>query len=137
MFSKNLSTSILGICDSKDLSYLTASEFCDLSERHFGSIARGQVSTTVDTLEKICNGFERTPNDLLGFTTANEELSYRVTMQVVRYRRYPLFNGSFTTFPVCPRCQCSMEREYQFYCDNCGQKLGWDFFDYATLMPKR
>lgn len=37
MFSKNLSTSILRICDSRKLSYETAAELCGLSPRYFGS----------------------------------------------------------------------------------------------------
>ena len=44
MFSKKLSTSILSICDSRELTYETASELCDLSPRYFGSIARGQTA---------------------------------------------------------------------------------------------
>lgn len=49
-------------------------------------------------------------------------LSYRLTMQVRIYVRY--FNG--TCFPVCPRCEIPIERDYMSYCDRCGQKLGWD-----------
>ena len=44
MFSKKLSSSVLSICDSRDLSYEAASELCDLSSRYFGSIARGKTS---------------------------------------------------------------------------------------------
>ena len=28
-------------------------------------------------------------------------------------------------FPVCPGCGCTLEREYQSYCDRCGCKLNW------------
>ena len=137
MFSKKFSTSVLSICDSRDLSYEAASELCDLSPRYFGSIARGKTAPTVNTLQKICVGFDRTPNELLGFSTADEELSYHIAMQVMHYRQHLSFNYSYTIFPVCPRCHSNMEREYQAFCDRCGQKLGWDFFHYATLMPER
>lgn len=137
MFSKNLSTSILSICDSRELSYETASELCDLSPRYFGSIARGQTAPSVNTLEKLCGGLNAMPNELLGFSTACDELSFRIAMQVRHYRRYPLLNGSYTTFPVCPRCHCNLEREYQSFCDHCGQKLAWDFFHHAVPMTKR
>ena len=137
MFSKKLSTSVLSICDSRDLSYEAASELCDLSPRYFGSIARGKTAPTVNTLQKLCVGFDRTPNELLGFSTTDEELSYRIAMQVIRYRQHLSFNYSYTIFPVCPRCHSNMEREYQAFCDRCGQKLSWDFFHYATLMPER
>lgn len=137
MFSKKLSTSILSICDSRELTYETASELCDLSPRYFGSIARGQTTPSVNTLEKLCVAFERSPNELLGFTTSKEELAFRMAAQVVHYRIYPLFNGDFTTFPVCPNCSGSVEREYQNFCSECGQKLFWDFYHYATPLNKR
>lgn len=136
MFSKKLSSSVLSICDSGDLSYEAAAELCDLSSRYFGDIARGKTSPTVNTLEKLCNGLNRTPNELLGFSAAGEELSFRFPRQVIRYRQHPSYNPSFATFPVCPRCHCNLEREYQSFCDRCGQKLGWDCFHYATLMPE-
>ena len=65
MFSKNLSTSILQLCSSRDLSYEEAAERCDLSPRYFGSIARGQTNVSLSTFEKLCEGFELTPNELL------------------------------------------------------------------------
>ena len=54
MFSKELSDSILRICESQQLSYEAASELCDLSPRYFGSIARGQTAPSINTPEKIC-----------------------------------------------------------------------------------
>lgn len=136
MFSKKLSTSILSICDSRELSYESASELCNLSPRYFGSIARGQTAPSVNTLEKLCVGFERSPNELLGFATSKEELAFRIAAQVVHYRIYPLFSGNFSTFPVCPNCSGTVEREYQKFCSECGQKLFWDFYHYATPLPK-
>ncbi len=137
MFSKKLSTSILSICDSRELTYETASELCDLSPRYFVSIARGQTVPSVNTLEKLCVAFERSPNELLGFTTSKEELAFRMAAQVVHYRIYSLFHGDFTTFPVCPSCSGSVERKYQNFCFSCGQKLFWDFYHYATPLNKR
>ena len=52
---------------------------------------------------------------------AQAALRYRQAMQVRELARY----RSGGTFPVCPRCRSSMEREYQNYCDRCGQRLGW------------
>lgn len=28
-----------------------------------------------------------------------------------------------------PRCGSTMEREYQYFCDRCGQRLSWRGFD--------
>lgn len=48
-------------------------------------------------------------------------LGFRRPMQVTRIIRYPT-DGAF---PVCPRCGSTLEREYQNFCDRCGQRLGW------------
>lgn len=137
MFSDKLSATILRICDRLGISYEKASERCGLSPRYFGSIARGQTAPTINTLEKICAGFERTPNDLLGITTADEELSYRIAMQVTQYRRGSSLEGDCAGHPVCPRCKSRIEQEYQSFCDSCGQKLAWDSYHHATPMHDR
>ena len=31
-------------------------------------------------------------------------------------------------FPKCPRCGTTMEREYQLFCNHCGQRLNWSGF---------
>lgn len=32
-------------------------------------------------------------------------------------------------FPKCPRCETTMEHEYQLFCNHCGQRLNWSGFD--------
>lgn len=34
-------------------------------------------------------------------------------------------------YAVCPRCNISMEYEYQLYCNHCGQHLEWSKYDEA------
>ena len=135
MYSRNLSASILSICDCQNLTYEVASELCDISPRHFGSIARGQTVASVNILEKLCTGLKRMPNELLGFTTADEELSYRLALKVTHFRRVPFYPGTFTTYAVCPRCMGFIECEYVLFCSECGQKLNWDSYEHATLLP--
>lgn len=56
-----------------------------------------------------------------------EQLSYREDMEVTEYKSYlrdP--NVIYDIYPVCPRCKETFEREYQQYCDRCGQKLAWN-----------
>ena len=36
-------------------------------------------------------------------------------------------------YPVCPRCDCTLEREYMRFCDRCGQRLAWDTLDFAKI----
>lgn len=53
--------------------------------------------------------------------TAAEALCFREAMPVAAIVVY----RSREAFPLCPRCGLPLEREYQNFCDRCGQKLGW------------
>ena len=133
MFLDNLSTSVLRLCDARKLSYETASERCDLSSRYFGSIARGKTAPTILTLEKLCVGFDLTPNDFLIPSDIWREMSFRNPMSVTQIRCFHSIYG-LTGFPVCPQCGRTLEREYQPYCDRCGQCLDWKDFSKATII---
>ena len=133
MFLDNLSTSVLRLCDTRKLSYEAASERCDLSSRYFGDIARGKTAPTILTLEKLCVGFDLTPNDLLIPSAIWREMSFRKPMPVTHVCCFRFLHG-LTSFPVCPRCGRTMEREYQPYCDRCGQCLDWKDFSNATII---
>lgn len=54
-----------------------------------------------------------------------DAISYRTAMRV-RCVKFFVNSGSY---PVCPRCQTTMEREYTAYCDRCGQHLSWEEFE--------
>lgn len=58
-----------------------------------------------------------------------EAVTYRVPLPVTK-----AIACANDTFPVCPRCDLSLEREYMSFCDRCGQKLNWDFFDHAKVI---
>jgi predicted amidophosphoribosyltransferase len=64
--------------------------------------------------------------------TIDEAMSYRLPLNVTEV--FVLHNKYI--YPVCPRCRTSFEREYQAYCDRCGQKLGWSEFKKAKLIFK-
>ena len=38
------------------------------------------------------------------------------------------------SYPICPRCDCTVDREYMRYCDRCGQHLSWEVFDHAKVI---
>ena len=65
--------------------------------------------------------FLKKPSDAVR-QDGGEALSYRSPMPVSAMRRY---GAGALYFPVCPRCGCAIEREYQAYCDRCGQCLNW------------
>lgn len=58
------------------------------------------------------------------------ELSFRTPLPVKEVFVYP----SGSSFPICPRCKITMEREYQKFCDRCGQKLDWSLYDWAAVV---
>lgn len=136
MFLENLSVSVLKLCDANHYTYESASERCDISTRYLGSIARRKTSPSIRTLEKLCVGFGVTPNDLLLMGSGIKEQSYREPMPIVHIRGFRGSNG-LISFPVCPRCNTTMSREYQLFCDRCGQRLDWSGFDNAMIIfPK-
>ena len=53
--------------------------------------------------------------------------TFRIPKPVTKVRIYRDRN----MYAVCPRCDNSMEYEYQLYCNCCGQHLEWSRFDDA------
>ena len=129
MFNGNLSKSILRICDVRNLSYESISALCDISVRYLGSIARGRANPTLLVLEKLCTGLQVAPDELLGVDQHNQAWLYRQPMRLIAVRRYPTCTGSMSLYPVCPRCNNTIKRAHQAFCDRCGQRLDWSLHD--------
>ena len=53
--------------------------------------------------------------------------TYRIPMTVTEIHIY----RERCSYPLCPRCKITMEREYQSFCDRCGQRLDWNNFEDA------
>ena len=62
--------------------------------------------------------------------SVRDALSYREPLRVTEILLLP--NGD--CFSICPRCKVTLERDYQSYCDRCGQCLDWDDFDNAEVV---
>ena len=58
------------------------------------------------------------------------ELRYRKPMQINEIAYYVRSDQSY---PKCPRCGITMEREYQSFCDRCGQRLDWSMYHRAMV----
>lgn len=65
MYKDNLSVFLLRECYERNLSYEMAAELCNISERHFGNIVRRKNTPSVNIIERMCDAFDKTPNDLL------------------------------------------------------------------------
>ena len=57
-------------------------------------------------------------------------VTYRIPLAVTKVLRLP----SGTCYPICPRCNGSLDREYMHFCDRCGQRLGWDMIEFADIV---
>lgn len=53
--------------------------------------------------------------------------SYRQPAMVTEIRVY----RDGTSFPICPKCDVSVDREYVNFCGYCGQRLNWCFLHRA------
>ena len=62
-------------------------------------------------------------------------ISAKAFRRAMPVREAYLFRGS-GVYPVCPRCQLTFEREYQRFCDRCGQRLSWSHYS-KTVVVRR
>lgn len=56
-----------------------------------------------------------------------EELAYRIPRKIQAKRVL----GEYA-LPICPQCQNTLNREFQRYCDRCGQNLSWNGYGRKT-----
>ncbi|MDD4688804.1 MAG: hypothetical protein PHE51_03545 [Eubacteriales bacterium] len=57
----------------------------------------------------------------------HNSLSYRASMEVYDTKKFATRDRDIY-FPVCPRCSMTIEREFMSYCDRCGQRLNWNYY---------
>lgn len=60
-------------------------------------------------------------------------LSYRTPMMITEVMEFPTMRGA-SAYYVCPRCGITLDREYQSFCDRCGQHLDWCRCGYAKVI---
>ncbi len=58
-----------------------------------------------------------------------DAVAYRVPLPVTK-----VIAHTNTTYPICPRCDLSIDREYMSFCDCCGQRLHWGLFEHAKVI---
>ena len=133
MFGKNLADTLLRFMNERKLTLEDLSEACNLSTRFLGSIIRRKASPSLDSFEKICAALEATPNELLLSKAALDHLEKSEPKRVTK-----ILNNTIAglAFPICPSCGKTMERDYQSYCDRCGQFLSWKGYWKAEVITK-
>lgn len=55
---------------------------------------------------------------------------YRMPMPVKEVLKHADGNA----YPVCPRCAATVDREYMRFCDRCGQRLAWEYFEIVSVV---
>ena len=56
--------------------------------------------------------------------------TYRISMPITEIH----VHWNYNSYSVCPRCKATMEREYQSFCDRCGQRLDWSKYENAEVV---
>lgn len=56
--------------------------------------------------------------------------TYRISMPITEIHVY----WNYNSYSVCPRCKATMEREYQAFCDRCGQRIDWSRYEDAEVV---
>jgi len=62
-----------------------------------------------------------------------DAVSYRIALPV----REISVCGNDDSFPICPRCDQTMDREYMAFCDCCGQKINWQTLPMAKIRGRQ
>lgn len=56
-------------------------------------------------------------------------VSYRIPLPVTQL----LLFADKSSYPICPRCDITIEWEYMRFCNHCGQRLSWNLFEFAKV----
>lgn len=56
--------------------------------------------------------------------------TYRISMPITEIH----VHWNYNSYSVCPRYKATMEREYQSFCDRCGQRLDWSKYENAEVV---
>lgn len=56
--------------------------------------------------------------------SVEDAAAFRIPYAVTEILLFPSGNS----YPLCPRCNRCLDREYMRFCDSCGQRLEWKNF---------
>ena len=120
---------------SAGLSQEKAAEALDCGTRSLQRYESGRNEPPISVLLRMRQLYQCEISEFYPLLKEQEESppSYRVPIRVSAVRTYQDSLFGTTCFPVCPRCRVSLEREYQRYCDRCGQALNWSMYSQARL----
>lgn len=129
-YSKRLSLKISYLLSNSDLTVKELSELSGISTTTINNIIHQKQLPTLKTLERLCFGLSLSPNDFLcaGQIKIPDKFKSKFVNKITVFH--------FASFPLCPACKTTLEREYQPYCDRCGCKLNWQKYSTAKKIYK-
>ena len=107
----------------------------EMAVSYLRAIEHGVANPTIDALDRLAKVLNVSIESVIDpkDNTGTKEETYREPMPVTEVLVLPKVSSEFS---VCPRCRSSLEREYQSYCDRCGQHLSWNDFHHAKVITK-
>lgn len=63
-----------------------------------------------------------------------EMASFQIPMRVTEKIMIQAYAYQYDIYYICPRCKVGLERDFQSYCDRCGQRLDWKDYKKAKMV---
>ena len=111
----------------------------EMSVSYLRSIEHGEANPTLNALHRLSVALSEPFNSVVATRSTdpptNEEFADALYRLPARVNQVAVFrNGA--SYPICPRCKNTLAREYQSYCDRCGQCLNWKEYRTAPYLYK-
>lgn len=138
MFTDELSVKLLQISGERKMTLEELAESSNLSIKFIGNIVNRKQTPKLDSFEKICSALEVDPNDLL-ISEKSKQPDKAVPMRIEKVYAFEQEHNNqkyYDSYPVCPGCGHTIDREFMAYCDRCGQKLSWKGYQKAEVEYK-
>ena len=120
----DIGDNIIEIRKSKNLTQEKLALESEISLSYLRLIEHGKANPTINELLKISHALNFDFQNPFSVNLASSKL-FRIPMPVTDI----IFLGN-NSFSVCPRCHNSLERDFQTFCDRCGQALLWKDFKF-------
>lgn len=69
-----------------------------------------------------------------------EQCKYSIMLTELQARAPKMINTAIELpcglYYICPKCHTTIDRDYQLYCNNCGQKLSWDELKKVKILSR-
>ncbi len=131
MFKKELSNQLLKIINDKNLTVSSLASLSHISREYLTNVISEKHSISIDVLENLCSALETSPDELL-LSEKSKSPEKSKAMQV-----NTILSDEATYYPLCPDCNKPLIKEYQAFCDNCGQRLSWKEYVYANEIQNK